>query len=242
MKNVLVTAIACAVALAACAAREPTDAELTTLLRRQGAVATDAKAPLDPPAINCLRAWSGDADLGKGLAAAMSTEEMKTKCRSGLDAWLASSDRNPGKLSFAQVDQPAVVRRAMALQLANADASDHRPPPGLVNSMSPKLPVAPLTPGVGLEMGAEGETLKQAETRCLQVNDLVASGKADPRVQRFATYCTTTLRQMRASMERFSTKNNPQMVDSIAKDAANLTNTADKLIAAAAAAPPAPAK
>lgn len=241
MNKSLATAVACAVALSACVAREPTDVELTTLLRREGTAATDKAPPIDLPAIHCLRAWSGDGELGKGLSAAMSTDEAKSRCRVTLDAWLASADRNPGKLDFGQIDKPAVVRRAMAMQIANAaESANRRPPPGLVNA-PPKATMSSLIPGAGPDMGAQGESLKQAEMRCVKVQQLAAAGSSDTRLQRFSAYCVGSLRDMRAAMERSATHANSQLLDKIATDASNLSNTADKLISAAAAAPP-PAK
>ncbi|HET7923523.1 MAG TPA: hypothetical protein VFL30_01430, partial [Rhodanobacteraceae bacterium] len=102
--------------LAACHhAKTPTDAELTNLLRSPAAQPNDPAARIDPGAVDCLRAWSGDAELAKPLSPAAASDAAKKACRQRLDGWIADATRNPDKLAFEDVSKPPAVKRAMAL-------------------------------------------------------------------------------------------------------------------------------
>ena len=136
-------AAACIVGMTACnRTHTPSDAQLTQLLRVERAPATDPQAPLDPAAVNCLRAWSGDVELTATLPAVTTGEAAKKMCRQRLDGWIADATRNPDKVKFEEVSAPPSVRRAVALLAEHRAATAgtpmpsprDQPPPGLVSA------------------------------------------------------------------------------------------------------------
>ena len=104
----VVLAAACIAGLAGCdRAREVSDVQLTQLLRSERASAQDPRAPLDPAAVDCLRAWSGDAELAKTLQPAASGDAAKQSCKPKIDAWIADANRNPDKVPLRRRERPA---------------------------------------------------------------------------------------------------------------------------------------
>jgi len=224
-------------ATAACSRlREPTDAQLGTLLLGEHANAADVNAPLDSNAIECMRSWSGDAELLKGLPMRVAGEDGQKACRGKLDGLLADSARNPEKFGFPDVTAPKVVRRAIDLQNARrqavlADPSRRQVPPAL---MTPRSPTATAfgTPDPNVNLGVAGSELEDAERLCLQAQQAAAEPDANPRVKSYAAYCVNTLKKLRSTMEQAARNGRDQQVLSgIAASATNLANTARTVLA-----------
>lgn len=107
--------LGCTFGLASCSQlRVPDDAQLATLLQRPDSRVA-ARVGIDALAVGCLRAWSGDAELAKGLSVLVAGEDGRKRCRARLDEWLADAKRNPAEFTFEEVSSPEVTRRAMAL-------------------------------------------------------------------------------------------------------------------------------
>lgn len=225
--------LAAALGLAACSpSRAPTDAQLATLLASERAEPGAPNAPLDGRSIECLRAWSGDAGLLKGLSVRYAGEDGKQACRGSLETRLGEAARNPEKFTFAEVTAPATVRRAIALQEARrlaalANPAQRQPPA----AMTPRVPGAKLAPpDPNVELGVAGTRLSEAEELCRQAQQAAVG---NPDLRRFATYCTSSLRRLRSNME--STARNglgADQLDAYARSADNLANTARELLAA----------
>lgn len=234
MNKLLPLAALAALGLAACSQlRTPDDAQLTTLLASEHANPAETNAPLDARSIECLRAWSGDAELLKGLSVRYAGEDGKRTCRTALDARLAEAARNPDKFTFAEVTAPETVRRAVALQesrklAALANPAQHQPPAALTQ---PRLPSAKLVPpDPNIDLGIAGTRLKEAEDLCLQAQQAAGS---DDDLKRFATYCTSSLRRLRSNMETSARKGlGAEQLDAYARSADSLAVTARELLAA----------
>lgn len=235
MNKFLLLAIACLLGATACSRlREPTDAQLGNLLRNERADPADPNALLDTKAVECLRAWSGDAELAKNLPVRMIGDEAKTACKGKLSEWLAEPARNPDKFGFADVSAPKVARRAMELQNARqaaalASSGSHQIPPALTNR-----PVAPpnfRTTDPSIDLGAAAPILQEAETLCQQVTQVAAGEGANPRLVSFAKYCGKTLKTMRMSMEGFAKNGNRKGLDSLAESATSMANNARNVLA-----------
>ncbi len=230
MKKSLLLMTACA--LAACSARAPTDAELATLLRHENAPATDPKAPLDASAVQCLRAWSGDASLAKGLPAAATSDANKGRCRNTIDGWIADARRNPAKLEFTQVSAPAAVTRAMALL---SDRSPTEAPVAQAPAAAPATPAAPVrTPRPATPEGPAPEieaTLAQAQDLCMQVKSFVKTNQSDVRLNRYAEYCSTTQPTItRGNVDRMKKNGDTAGVDRIARSTAHSNTTVEAML------------
>ncbi|HEY0179719.1 MAG TPA: hypothetical protein VGC30_08810 [Dokdonella sp.] len=242
MNKIVLTVLACALAVVACShLREPTDAQLGTLLRSDRADPADANAALDKSAVDCLSAWSGDADLAKDLPVRLSSPEGRTACRGSLEAWIGDGARNPDKFTFAEISTPKVARRARDLQRARevaalGDPSRQKLPPAFTRSA-----VAPLAkPDPNVDLGAAGEHLKQAEDLCLQAQqNAAASNAAAGRLAAFAKFCSGNLAKLRTTMEQVARSGqNTQRLDVLATNADNIANAARRVLAEP---PPAPA-
>jgi len=216
--------------------REPTDAQLANLLVVERANPADAKAPLDTMAIECLRSWSGDADLLKGLSMRVAGEDGQKTCRGKLDGLLADTARNPDKFSFEEVTAPKVVRRAMDLQNARrqaalADPARRQAPPALTQPR-PAAPANLGTPDPNVDLGAAGSELQEAENLCLQAQQAATAPDAHQRLKSYAAYCVGTLKRLRATMEQAARNGRGQAeLGSIAASATNLANTARTVLA-----------
>lgn len=234
MNKLVMTAIACAIGATACShVREPSDAQLATLLRSERAAATDPDAQLDTNAIECLRGWSGDADLLKGLAVTFAGEDGKKTCRAALNVWIGDAARNPDKLAFEDVSAPKAVRQAIALAAARTAAavakqSQHQIP----GALTAPVVAAPRAPDPAVDLGIPGSELAEAETLCQQVQQAAAAPDANPKLASYANFCATNLSQLRATMEQAG--RNGQQADKLTALAAGATNmamTARKLLA-----------
>ena len=228
---------ACLLGVAACSSgRVPDDAQLATLLRAERASPADPAAPLDALAVECLRAWSGDAELAKGLPARVTGEPARTACRTRVEGWLGDAARNPAKFTFEEVTTPEVARRARALQQAReiAAATNHagrQVPPALARPTPRPQPMA--TPASNVDLGAAGAELADAESLCQQAASAAAATGARSNLQRFARYCSSNLKRLRASMESVAKNgaDDPRL-EGYGKTARNLANAARNLLAA----------
>lgn len=238
MNKLGLSALICVLcATAACSRlREPTDAQLGTLLASDHANPAEVNAPLDTNAIECMRSWSGDTELLKGLPMRVAGEDGQKSCRGKLDGLLGSAARNPDKFSFQDVTAPKVVRRAIELQNARrqaalADPSRRQVPPGLMTSNSP-APAAFGTPDPNVNLGVAGSELEEAERLCVQAQQAAAEPDANPRVKSYAAYCVSTLRKLRSTMEQAARNGQgQQVIGGIAASATNLANTARTVLA-----------
>ncbi|HEU4664865.1 MAG TPA: hypothetical protein VFS55_12630 [Dokdonella sp.] len=235
MTRITLLAAACTLGLAACShTRMPTDDELTQLLRGERAAPTDAKAPLDRAAVDCLRAWSGDAQLMQGLGAALVDDAGRKDCRARVDGFLADATRNPSGLAFADVSAEPAVRRAVELARLHAP-----PPPNVVTkpilpsampgSMAPAAR-APAQPSV--DLGSVGADLQDAEEQCHKVQEAAAAADAKPIMKRFARFCGSSLSRIRATMEAMKRSGADQKrLDATVVAARNIGNSARNILA-----------
>lgn len=242
MKKLVLLFVACALGATACShLREPTDAQLTTLLQKSEPALPGAGAMLDVRSLNCLRVWSGDAALLNGLAASVASDEGKTACRTTLDARLGDAARNPDKFTLAEVSAPKVVRRALALQQAQALANIANPasraiPPALMHRAAPApvpntgSPFEPADPAARL--GLAGTQLHEAQDLCLQVQQAATAPNAKDNLKRFGAFCVNNLRRLQSTLER-SAKNGrtDQQIAQMAVSAQNMATIARNLLA-----------
>lgn len=234
MNKFLLLTIACVLGVTACSQlREPTDAQLGTLLRSENTDPADANATLDGLAVECLRAWSEDKDLQKGLPVRTAGEDGRKACRTRLEGWVADAVRNPDKFSFADLSAPKTVRRAMELQEARkAAAMASRKGEGIPVGQMPPVPGRALkAPDPTIDLGPAGAALQEAETLCQQAQEAAKAEGANKRLVRYAQYCTASLNGMRKSMEGFVKTNNAASVDALVKNANRKSNTAREVLA-----------
>lgn len=233
MNKFLLVAITCVLGATACSRlREPTDPQLGNLLRSERAAPADANAPLDGLAIECLRAWSGDADLLRNLPMRSAGEDGRKTCRAKLDGWIADAGRNPDKFTFADISAPGVVRRAMELQAARSAAAIANLPRQPAASPTNTVPQqsAP-APDPSVDLGAAGAALQEAETLCQQANQKAATPGANSRLTRFAAYCTTSLGKLRGRMQQFARHGSSTTLDALGREASNSAQTAREVLA-----------
>ncbi|MGA9421643.1 MAG: hypothetical protein WBW61_04720 [Rhodanobacteraceae bacterium] len=76
--------------------------------------------------VDCLRAWSGDPTLTKGLPADQLAGPRKQDCRRTVESWLTVGQRNPHKLSFDDLADPKVVTRVVAIEQQQRSAAEER--------------------------------------------------------------------------------------------------------------------
>ena len=243
-KKLVPLLVICALGASACShLREPTDTQLVTLLRSNHATPDNANAPLDQRAIGCLRAWSGDATLLRGVPLAMAGEDGKKACHTTLDTRLADAAANPEKFTFAEVTAPKVVRRAVGLQESRTlaeltdPASRNIPPELMHRSHANPPPAAPggaaftaLDPSV--DLGLAGTQLKEAQSLCEQTQQAAAAPDAKDNLKRFAAFCIGNLKRLQSTME-IAGKNGrpPQELEKIAASANNMATVARNLLA-----------
>lgn len=232
-KHVLVP-LGCTLALAACSPpRVPDDAQLATLLQRSEVRAAD-RSSIDALAVGCLRAWSGDAELARGLSVLIAGEDGRKRCRARLDEWLADAQRNPAQFTFDEVSTPEVARRAMDL-LATPTPATLKPGtdevPAALRRPGPVAKPRPADPNV--DLGAAGAELAEAEALCTQAAQAGGAPGANNALQRFSQYCGRSLQRLRTSMESAARAGRkPEQLESYAVTARNLANTARDLLAA----------
>ena len=225
MKRLAFLATACVLGTSACSTHVPTDAELVTLLHREGAAAVDSNTPLDASAVQCLRTWSGDASLTRELPPALLADATKARCRGTLDGWIADAKRNPAKFEFAQVSSPEVTRRAMALLAAHAPAVE------TARAATTAPAAAPRTrrePGPAPEIEA---TLAHAGDLCEEAKSLTATDKSDVRLNRFVEYCASaTAAATRTSVDRMKAAGDNAGIDQTARRVANSNSVVEGLL------------
>jgi hypothetical protein len=206
---VAVTALAAGTLGACHHAKAPTDAQLTTLLRVQTAPPNDPAARIDPSAVDCLRAWSGDAELAKPLPPAAASEPVKKACRQRLDGWIADASRNPDKLAFEDVSAPPAVRQAIAL-LQQHRATAAMPartdqPPAMMMHPNPGAPApAPVLPKGPVDVSAATAELNELDGLCKQAKDAAAASSNMP-IARYAPMCDRRIAQLRERVNQLST-------------------------------------
>jgi hypothetical protein len=224
MKRLAFLATACVLGTSACSTHAPTDAELVTLLHREG-IAVDANTPLDATAVQCLRSWSGDASLTRDLPPAIIADASKARCRSTLDGWIADAKRNPAKFDFAAVSSPEVTRRAMALLAAHMPAVD------AAHAATPEPAAAARTrpePGPAPEIEA---TLAHASDLCEEAKTLTANDKSDVRLNRFVEYCASApAAATRTSVDRMKAAGDNAGIDQTARRVAHTNSVAEGLL------------
>jgi hypothetical protein len=211
-----VLAAACLGGMAACQRTHvPSDAQLTRLLHVERASATDAGAPLDASAVECLKAWSGDVEMVASLPPSMTGDPAKQACRKRVDGWIADATRNPDKIGFDDVAAPASVRRAMALlaehraNLAQSmPAPSDQPPRALVTPNA--VPTAPAAPDGPIDLGAASAAVDELDTLCQKATQAAASGDTSQPLSRYASYCPKRIEQLRARISVIQQHGNSQ--------------------------------
>ncbi|MBN8727664.1 MAG: hypothetical protein J0H15_08160 [Xanthomonadales bacterium] len=235
MNRLILAAIAGLLLLAGCSGpRELDDAQLAQLLRSENARPDDAGAPLDRPAVECMRAWSGDAELMRGLSVRYAGEDGKKACRTQLEIRIQDEARNPHNARFEDLTHPATVRRAMALLDARKASSQPAAAPAMPPARPPAAPGGFKdqlgTPDPSVDLGAAGARLQEAEALCLEVRGQVA---ARPDLKRFADFCGGSLRRLRTTLEQSARRGAaPEKLAEIATSADNVATTARNLLAA----------
>lgn len=203
----LAVAALAAGALAAChSAKAPTDAQLTSLLRTQSSLPSDPRAPIDPAAVECLRAWSGDADLAKPLSG-LWNDTVKQNCRKRIDGWITDATRNPDRFSFADLSAPPTVRQAVALlqqhRGATAMPATTDQPPAAMMQRGPVAP-PPTLPKGPVDVSSATAGLDELDGLCKQAKDAAASGANTP-MARYATMCDRRIAQLRERVNQLAT-------------------------------------
>jgi hypothetical protein len=232
--------------LAAChGSSTPSDTQLTQLLHSERATPSDPKAPLDAAAVNCLRAWSGDAELNASLPPSASGETVKQSCKTRLSGWIADAGRNPDKLTFEDVSKPPAVKRAMAL------LAEHSP----IAAMAPKVPganeppPAAMMPGAGMQPQAPAASgpvdmteaiaaVDELDGLCQKAKQQAATGDPAQPLARYASYCDKRIEQMRQRISMLQQRGNPQQAKMMTENAKRTLEVGRRL---AAGGPPGPA-
>lgn len=213
--------------------RVPEDYQLSILLQRDDAK-TAGKSAVDAQAVGCLRAWSGDAELAKGLSVLVAGEDGRKRCRERIEGWLADGERNPAKFTFDEIGTPEVARRAMALLDAPAGpAAGTARIPDAPRKPAPVVKPRPADPSV--DLGAAGAELAEAEQLCVQAAQKAQAdgGGSRSSLQRYANYCGNRLQRLRATMEAAAKAGRkPEELAPYATSARGLAQTARDLLAA----------
>lgn len=246
-KKLVPLMVICAFGASACShRREPTDAQLVTLLQSDraapdNAAPDNANAPLDQRAIGCLRAWSGDATLLRGVPLAMAGEDGKKACHTTLDTRLAGVASNPEKFTFAEVTTPKVVRRAVGLQEARtlaelANPASRNIPPALMRKSVHNIPVAPgaafAPTDPAIDLGVAGTKLKEAQSLCAQTQQAAVAPDAKDNLKRYAAFCIGNLKRLQSTMEIAGKNGRPQQeLEKIATSADNMATVARNVLA-----------
>jgi hypothetical protein len=222
-------AATCVAGMVAChRTREFADAQLTRLLRTQTASADDPRAPLDGSAVDCLRAWSGDADLAKNLPPMALEDAAKKTCRPKIDGWLADATRNPDKIAFDDLIVPATVRQATALlnqhrATVNLPGAMNRPPAALMPPQAMPAPAA--DPNAPADLNAATAAVDDLDSLCREANKAAASGQAVP-IARYANFCEKRVEQLRRRIATLQTSDNVNP-----KEVQMLTQNAQRMVA-----------
>jgi len=237
MKNLCLLALACAIATTACtpsSQRLPTDAQLTQLLHGERAAPNDPKAPIDRQALDCLRAWSGNAELMHDLSKALVDDAGRKDCRVRVDGFIKDATRNPDQVTFAEVSAEPAVRRVVEL------AREHAPPPPnvvtrpiasapLPGSMNPPVQPAPST----VDLGVAGTDLQDAEDLCRKAQVAAGAADASAPVKGFAKFCGRSLTRLRTNMEMMKRNGaDDERLRATSESARNLANNARAILGA----------
>jgi hypothetical protein len=224
--GMFVLAGACIAGLAAChGTRELSDVQLTQLLRTERASATDPRAPLDAGAVDCLKAWSGDANLTGGLQPASSSEAAKTACKQRIDGWIADASRNPDKVRFDELSAPPSVRRAEALLIdhravAAMPSANDRPPAALMPAKPVAMPPPNPTGTVGaIDVADATAAVDELDSLCQQAKQAAASGDSAQPLARYANYCDKRVQQMRQRITAAANSGNERQVKAVTENA-----------------------
>ncbi|HEX5123108.1 MAG TPA: hypothetical protein VFV97_07660, partial [Rhodanobacteraceae bacterium] len=233
--------------LAAChRAAAPTDAQLTNLLRVPSAQPNDPRAPLDTVSVDCLRAWSGDADLAKGLSTAMGSDTIKKTCKQRVDGWIADASRNPDKLTFADVSAPPTVRQAMALLqqhrsvAAAMPSKGDQPPPMMMRQGATNGAPAPTLPKGPVDMSSAAKELTELDGLCQQAKDAAASNSTSP-MARYAPMCDRRIAQLRERVMQLQANGGTTREAELVSDNVHRMLTFGRKLSTVTTAPPNPA-
>lgn len=214
-------AAACVAGMTACSGSHTlSDVQLTRLLHVERVAASDPNAPLDAPAVACLRAWSGDVELSGGLPPAATTEDAKKACRQRIDGWIADATRNPDKLAFEDAASPPSVRRAVALLAERRQAiaprlpaPTDRPPPALVSN----TPAAPANTGP-VDLTAAVNAVNDLDGLCQKAKQANASGNTTQPIARYASYCDKRIEQLRTRISMIQQNGNAQQAQTMTQN------------------------
>lgn len=214
-------AAACAAGMVACSgSRSLSDVQLTRLLHVERVEASDPTAPLDAPAIDCLRAWSGDVELSGALPPAATTDDGKKACRQRMDGWIADATRNPDKVRFEDAAAPPSVRRAIALLAERRQAfvprlpsAADKPPQALVSN-TPAVP-ASTDPA---DLTAAVTAVNELEGLCQKAKQANASGATTQQIARFASYCDKRVEQLRTRISMLQQNGNAQQAQTMTQN------------------------
>ena len=230
--GLIAASVAVLLGLAAChRTHDLTDAQLTALLHTEDSQVSDPKAPLEPRAVNCLRAWSGDADVAKGLSAQVMSDNEKTACRKLVDLWIADKTRNADGARFEDVTQPATVRRAMRV-LAEHSTSVARVPATHADAAAPR--VAPrLTgtqPAPPESSVAAAAALSDLDDVCKQMKKQKSTGKVNTMQSRYADTCDARIQQLRTRYADLSQNGESTEAALFARQVQNYASMAQKMV------------
>ena len=213
---------ACVAGMTACGGSHTlSDVQLTRLLHVERLPASDPNAPLDAPAVDCLRAWSGDIELSGALSPAATTEDAKKACRQRMDGWIADATRNPDKVRFEDAASPPSVRRAVALLAERRQtvaprmpSANDRPPPALVSGTTP---AAPADTGP-VDLTAAVTAVNDLDGLCQKAKQASASGTTSQPIARYASYCDKRIEQLRTRISMIQQSGNAQQAQTITQN------------------------
>jgi hypothetical protein len=219
---VVALAAACVAGLAACSGSHTlSDVQLTRLLHVERVAASDPGAPLDAPAVDCLRAWSGDVELSGVLPPAATTEDAKKACRQRIDGWIADATRNPDKVRFEDAASPPSVRRAVALLAERRQtiaprlpSATGRPPQAMVSNTPAAAPAN--TGPVDLTVAVNA--VNDLDGLCQKAKQANASGNTSQPIARYAGYCDKRIEQLRTRISMIQQNGNPQQAQTITQN------------------------
>jgi hypothetical protein len=237
MKSLCLPVLACAIATAACTPsplRMPTDAQLTQLLHSERAAPNDPKAPIDRLALDCLRAWSGNAELMRDLSKALVDDAGRKDCRARVDGFIKDATRNPDHVTFDEVSAEPAVQRVVAL------ARDHAPPPPnavtrpIASAPLPGSPIPPVQPAPStVDLGVAGTDLQDAEDQCHKAQVAAGAADASAPVKGFAKFCGRSLVRLRTNMETMKRNGaDDERMRATSQSARNLANNARAILGA----------
>lgn len=204
LRPVLSSAIAaCVLILAGCSGKADglTDAELSKLLHTDG----QPDYRVDASAVDCLRAWSGDASLQQGLPAAYQGDH-KDECRRIVQGWLDDPARNPQQLLFTDLAKPKPTRRAMDLlaalpALPNAQPAATAATPPSAPAPAPAAPVDTFTPVGETVEQRFNSSAEEMDYLCQQARQIIErSGLSNADLTRRVNECVQSAGELRAQM------------------------------------------